>query len=139
MRYDEKTSREVLDNCAMLLKTYDGSLNRLHEQAVGGRDLEKRLLAFYGVGPATVNIFLRELRPFWKKDNVKPAWFVGELAGKYGIDLNSFSPKTITFVRIEAGLVRLRKELSRTLTNGTSRPSSACGDGRSPGPRPSRH
>jgi NAD(P)-dependent dehydrogenase (short-subunit alcohol dehydrogenase family) len=40
---------------------------RLHEAAVGPADLEARLLAFHGVGPITVNIFLRELRPFWEK------------------------------------------------------------------------
>ena len=31
------------------------------------RDLEQTLLAFYGIGPVTMNIFLRELRPFWTK------------------------------------------------------------------------
>jgi len=113
VRYDEKTSRRVLHNCDMLLKEYEGSLNSLHERAVDGQDLEQRLLAFYGVGPVTVNIFLRELRPFWKKDNVEPSRNVKELARRHRIDIDSLDRKSISFARVEAGLIRLRKELAR--------------------------
>lgn len=111
VRYDEKTSRQVLNNCDMLLREYKGSLNTLHERAADGKDLERRLLTFYGIGPVTVNIFLRELRPFWDKDNVEPLQKVMELARRYGIDMDSLNPKTIAFIRIEAGLIRLRKQL----------------------------
>ncbi len=31
VRYDEKTARELLDNCAMLINEYRGSLRRVHE------------------------------------------------------------------------------------------------------------
>lgn len=109
VRYDEKTSREILSNCEMLIADYGGSLNRLHEQARDGSDLEKRLLAFYAVGPVTVNIFLRELRPYWKKANPEPLPVVTTLAKEYNIDLAGFNRKSITFARLEAGLVRLRK------------------------------
>src|SRR5208283_3963271 len=67
VRYDEKTSREILRNCEMLMGDFGGSLNRLHGEARDARDLERELLLFYGVGPVTVNIFLRELRPYWTK------------------------------------------------------------------------
>ena len=97
----------------MLLKEYEGSLNALHERADDGRDLERRLLAFYGVGPVTVNIFLRELRPFWDKDNAEPSEKVVELARRQGIDIGILDPKSMAFTRIEAGLIRLRKELAR--------------------------
>jgi hypothetical protein len=111
VRYDEKTSREILRNCESLLSDYGGNLARLHDESEDERDLEKRLLRFYGVGPVTVNIFLRELRPYWKKADPEPLPAVLKLAEKYGIDLKSFPRKSLTFARIEAGLVRLRKEL----------------------------
>jgi endonuclease III len=110
VRYDEKTSREVLRNCEMLLEEYGGSLNRLHRESQGPRDLEARLLRFYGVGPVTVNIFLRELRPYWTKADPEPTPLVSEVARRYAIDLGALKRKSVTFTRIEAGLVRLRKE-----------------------------
>jgi hypothetical protein len=111
VRYDEKTSREILRDCESLLSDYGGSLARLHDESENERDLEKRLLRFYGVGPVTVNIFLRELRPYWKKSDPEPLPAVLKLAEKYGIDLESFPRKSLTFARVEAGLVRLRREL----------------------------
>jgi hypothetical protein len=111
VRYDEKTSTKLLRDCETLLERYDGSLNRLHETATGSRDLEKRLLEFYGIGPVTVNIFLRELRPFWERSNPEPLPVVQEVARRYKISLNKYDWKSLTFVRIEAGLIRLRKEI----------------------------
>jgi hypothetical protein len=109
VRYDAKTARELLDNCAMLVNEYRGSLRRLHEQARDSRDLEARLLAFYGVGPITVNIFLRELRPYWKKSNPEPLPVVRQLAAGLELDLDRYRRQSLAFVRIEAGLIRLRK------------------------------
>jgi len=111
VRYDEKTSREILKNCEMLLGEYRGSLNRLHGLAADGSDLERRLLAFYGVGPVTVNIFLRELRPYWAKADPQPLPIVLQVAGRYRIDLTSLSRKSLAFTRVEAGLVRLKGTL----------------------------
>jgi hypothetical protein len=118
VRYDEKTAREVLDNCAMLINEYRGRLRRLHELARDSQDLEARLLNFYGIGPITVNIFLRELRPFWKKSNPEPLPLVRQLAAQRGIDLERYRRKSLTFARIEAGLIRARK----TSRGGTARP-----------------
>lgn len=111
VRYDEKTSREILRNCDQLVSEYGGSLGRLHEAAGSPRDLERRILEFYGVGPVTVNIFLRELRPYWKKADPPPLPLVVELARVLGIDLASLDRKSLSFIRIEAGLIRLRKTL----------------------------
>ena len=111
VRYDEKTSREILRNCEQLIKDYGGSLGRLHREAADSRDLENRILGFYGVGPVTVNIFLRELRPYWKKADPEPLSIVKDLARRYGLDLDKMDRKSISFVRIEAGLIRLRKTL----------------------------
>ena len=110
VRYDGKTSTQILRNCQTLLEKYGGSLKTLHKEAQNSDDLENKLMNFYGVGPITANIFLRELRPFWRKSNPEPSQIVKEAAERYKIDLNKYNRKSITFVRIEAGLVRLRKE-----------------------------
>jgi len=109
VRYDEKTSAKILKICQTLLTVYGGSLNMLHKRSSDSDDVETRVMQFYGVGPVTMNIFLRELRPFWKKSNPEPLPVVKELAGRYGINLDKYNRKSLAFVRIEAGLIRLRK------------------------------
>ena len=111
VRYDEKSSRKILRICEQLITDYGGSLIRLHQESESARDLENRLLGFYGVGPVTVNIFLRELRPYWRKADPAPLPVVKRLARQYGIDLGALDRKELSFVRIEAGLVRLRRTL----------------------------
>ena len=113
VRYDGRKSEQILRDCRTLLDDYDGSLWRLHEAARDADDLEARLLAFYGVGPVTVNIFLRELRPFWPKADPPPLPIVTALAASHGIDLGRFRRKTLRFARIEAGLIRLRRRHGR--------------------------
>jgi len=108
VRYDFSTATRLLEICEKLLKEY-GSLENLHERAKDERDLERRLLEFKGIGPVTVNIFLRELRPFWKKANPDVLPKVKEYAKELGIDLDKFNRKEMEFVRLEAGLIRLRK------------------------------
>ena len=109
VRYDGKTSTQILRNCETLLKNYEGSLNKLHEEARDSDELEERLLEFYGVGPVTVNIFLRELRPFWEKADVEVLPIVKKLANRWGIQIERFQRKSVPFVRLEAGLIRLRR------------------------------
>lgn len=109
VRYDEKTSSKILRVCETLILDYSGSLNKLHEIAKDSRDLERRLTDFYGIGPVTANIFLRELRPFWKKSNPEPLPIVKEIARKKGIDLSRYDRKSLAFARMEAGLIRSRK------------------------------
>jgi hypothetical protein len=88
VRYDGRKSTQVLRDCETLLTDYGGSLRRLHDAARDARDLEARLLAFYGVGPVTMNIFLRELRPFWAKADPDPLPIVEKLAKRLSIDLD---------------------------------------------------
>jgi hypothetical protein len=109
VRYDGRKSDQVLRDCEMLLDTYGGRLSRLETTAADGADLEARLDAFYGVGPVTVNIFLRELRPWWPKANPEPLPAVTALAQRLNIDLHRHGRKSQTFARIEAGLIRLRQ------------------------------
>jgi hypothetical protein len=114
VRYDGRKSTQVLRDCETLLRDYGGSLQQLHESASGPRDLEDRLLAFYGVGPITANIFLRELRPYWAKADPDPFPAVKKLAEKLKIDLGGYNRKTLVFARVEAGLIRQRRRLFTT-------------------------
>ncbi len=67
-RYDFKTATKLLRVMESLRDRYQGSLERLQEAAADEADLERRLMELApGIGPATVNIFLRELRGIWPK------------------------------------------------------------------------
>jgi len=113
VRYDGKTSTQILRNCETLLQEYRGSLKELHKEAKNSKDLEDKLTNFYGIGPITTNIFLRELRPFWEKANPEPLPIVKKIAQKYEINLDTHNRKSMAFVRIEAGLIRLRMVKSK--------------------------
>jgi len=109
VRYDFSTADKLLGICEILVEKY-GSLINVHEQAKDAKDLEQRLLEFKGIGPVTVNIFLRELRPFWDKADPKVLPIVKKCARRFGIHLDNYRRKSVTFVRIESGLIRLRKK-----------------------------
>ena len=106
VRYDGRKSEQVLRDCRALLDDYDGRVLELHERARDARELEARLLAFYGIGPVTMNIFLRELRPFWRKADPEPLDRVKALAKERGVELAAYRRKSMRFARIEAGLIR---------------------------------
>lgn len=108
VRYDYQRSSQIVRNCETLLDQYDGSLNRLHEAAADRKDLEERLVAFHGIGPVTANIFLRELRPFWAKSDPAPLDSVEDAANQLGIILDRYDRTSLTFARVEAGLIRWR-------------------------------
>jgi len=72
MRYDFKTATKLLEIMQMLNLLYGGDLNILHEKARDPEDLKSKLMEFKGVGPVTVNIFLRELRGIWEKAQPLP-------------------------------------------------------------------
>jgi len=108
VRYDESKSRQILRDCEMLLALYQGSPKRIHREARDSADLEVRIDSFFGVGPVTTNIFLRELRPVWPKADPEPLPVVWEQARRAGIDLTRYGRHTLAFARIEAGLIRQR-------------------------------
>jgi hypothetical protein len=112
VRYDGRKSTQVLRDCERLLTDYRGSLRRLHDAAGDARELEATLLTFYGVGPVTANIFLRELRPYWSKADPAPLLIVKSLAKKLKLDLARYPRKSLIFARVEAGLLRKRHERS---------------------------
>ncbi len=106
VRYDGRKSDQILQDCRMLLESYGGSLRALHEAAADSRDLEARLRAFPGIGPVTVNIFLRELRPFLAKADPEPQAGIRAAAAAAGIDLDAYPRKSLAFARLEADLLR---------------------------------
>jgi len=59
----------LLDITKRLQDQYDGKIVNLIEDAADYAELEKKLKEFKGIGPVTVNIFLRELRDTWAKAN----------------------------------------------------------------------
>lgn len=118
VRYDGRKSSQILSDCETLLQDYGGSLSALHAASQSPDDLEARLLGFFGVGPVTVNIFLRELRPYWRQADPEPLPWIVELAEELGLSLGGFDRKTVTFTRIEAGLLRLRRGRRRLLPLG---------------------
>jgi len=68
VRYDFKTATKLLEVTQALKEKHEGDLNRLHFFAEDERDLEKKLQGLgRGIGPVTVNIFLREMRDLWEK------------------------------------------------------------------------
>jgi hypothetical protein len=58
----------------------------------------------------TVNIFLRELRPYWDNADPEPLPIVKKLARKLKLDLTRYPRKSVVFARAEAGLIRKRHE-----------------------------
>lgn len=64
VRYDHKTATHILRDCTMLQRQHLGSLRRLHAAARECRDLKMRIDRLYGVGPITVDLLLRKLRPW---------------------------------------------------------------------------
>jgi endonuclease III len=85
VRYDFKTATKLLEIAEKLEKEYQGDLNLLHDRAEEPGDLEAKLLEFKGVGPITVNIFLRELRGIWEKAEPLPSDLALLAAGNLGL------------------------------------------------------
>jgi hypothetical protein len=85
-RYDYKTATKLLRVMASLQEGYGGDLERVHAAARDAADLEARLQALApGIGPATVNIFLRELRSIWAKATPPLSPLAREAAAALGL------------------------------------------------------
>jgi len=66
VRYDFSTATKLLDICKELKEKY-GSLTNLLKQTKNKKELAKKLQEFKGIGPVTVRIFFRDLKPIFKK------------------------------------------------------------------------
>ncbi len=127
-RYDFKTATKLLQVMASLKERYQGSLERLHEAAADPADLERRLMELApGIGPTTVNIFLRELRGVWLKAAPPLSPLAQAAASEAGLTPRGLSPREALeelrrhwqaqappgydFADLEAALVRMGLEL----------------------------
>ncbi len=107
VRYDFSTASNLLEVMGSLKERY-GSLENLYTQAKDSQDLEKKLLEFKGVGPATVNIFLRELKLVWEKAKPRLSPLAREVAAKLGLEETE-----LEFPSLESSLVRLNLEFCK--------------------------
>ncbi len=65
VRYDESTAERLLKLSDKLNNEYGGKLGNIREQSKDRKELEKRLGEFEGIGPKTVEIFIREAQKVW--------------------------------------------------------------------------
>jgi endonuclease III len=101
-RYDFRTATKLQAVCALLTERYHGSLPRLYRAASSAADLEARLRALgKGIGPVTINIFLREMRGTWKKADPPPSPLAVDAAHHLG-----FVPPHVTAPRAVARTLR---------------------------------
>ena len=107
VRYDFSTASKLLEIASSLKERY-GSLENLYAQAKDNKDLERRLLEFKGVGPSTVNIFLRELKGIWGKAKPSLSPIAKEVAPKLGL-----SEEDLEHSAVESALVRIGLEFCR--------------------------
>ena len=107
VRYDFSTASNLLEIAASLREKY-GSLDNLYAQSKDSGDLEKRLLEFKGVGPTTVNIFLRELKGVWKKARPRVSPQAEEIAPRLGL-----GKEEMELPNVESVLVKLNLEFCR--------------------------
>ena len=59
-RYDESTAERLLKLSRKLNEEYGGKITKIREASADKADFEKRLTDFEGIGPKTVEIFLRD-------------------------------------------------------------------------------
>ena len=107
VRYDFSTASNLLEIAASIREKY-GSLEVLYTQSQDSRELEKRLLEFKGVGPTTVNIFLRELKAVWEKARPQLSPLAREVASRLGL-----GEEELELPPVESALVRLNLEFCK--------------------------
>jgi endonuclease III len=107
VRYDFSTASKLLEIAASLKEKY-GSLEGLYAQAKDSKDLERKLLEFKGVGPTTVNIFLRELKGIWEKANPSLSSIAKAVASKLEL-----SERELELPNVESALVKIGLEFCK--------------------------
>ena len=60
VRYDESTAQRLLDLSAKLNAEYGGKISHIRSASADRKAFEKRLCEFDGVGPKTIEIFMRD-------------------------------------------------------------------------------
>jgi len=103
VRYDFSTASKLIDIMTTLKQKY-GSLENLYHQAADAKDVERRLQEFKGIGPVTVQIFLRELRGQWK---IQPAISKIAQSTARNLGINPSDLEEEKLARIETALVKV--------------------------------
>jgi endonuclease III len=103
VRYDFSTASKLIDIMNTLKQKY-GSLENLYHQAADAKDVESRLQEFKGIGPMTVQIFLRELRGQWK---IQPAISKMAQSTARNLDIDLGECEGQRLAGIETALVKL--------------------------------
>ncbi len=101
--YDFATASKLLEIASRLKEKY-GSLENLYVQAKNDKDLEKKLQEFKGVGPTTVNTFLRELKGTWEKARPSLSPVAREVASRLGLDENDLERPQVEVALVRIGL-----------------------------------
>lgn len=107
VRYDFSTASNLLEIAKKLKQKY-GSLDNLYLQAKDSEDLERKLSEFKGVGPTTVNIFLREIKSVWEKASPPPSPLAKKVIEKLGLE-----EEVLNEPSLESRLVRLNIEFCK--------------------------
>lgn len=100
VRYDFSTADDFLALSDLLMRSYGGDLNKLHDQSKDPVDLEARLKEFRGVGDVTANIFLRELRGVWKKADPLPGRHAILAAQNLGLVKSAWPAEALDELRV---------------------------------------
>lgn len=123
VRYDFSTADNILACVRLLVERYGGDIDRVHEEASGPEDLERRLREFRGIGPTAVNIFLRELRGVWPKAKPNRSKLALEVARRIGVE---------DVEKYESKLVRLALEYCKKRKCGACPVRKWCGEAGKP-------
>lgn len=103
VRYDFSTASKLLEIASSLKEKY-GSLENLYARAKDNKDLEGKLLEFKGVGPTTVNIFLRELKGIWGKARPSLSPIAKEVASRLGLSEGELEQSPVESALVRIGL-----------------------------------
>ncbi len=101
--YDFTMASKLLEIVSRL-KEKHGSLENLYLQAKTNKDLEKKLQEFKGVGPTTVNTFLRELKDVWEKARPSISPVAKEVASRLGLDEEDLERPAVELALVRIGL-----------------------------------
>jgi len=101
--YDFATASKILDMASKIKERY-GSLEELYLQAKNERDLVKRLQEFQGVGPTTVNTFLRELKAIWEKAKPDISPVAMDVASRLGLCDEDLEQPAVEIALVRVGL-----------------------------------
>ncbi|HDM43670.1 MAG TPA: hypothetical protein ENG02_00565 [Candidatus Woesearchaeota archaeon] len=115
VRYDFSTATKLLEIMQKLKSEYNGKILNIFKRSKSYKELEKRLLSFKGIGPTTINIFLRELRHIFKIAEPPVTEHIKKTAKLLNINLQNLNKHTKTFVRLECALHRFYQERKKKL------------------------